>query len=234
MANRIKKKTPPAPNPAKLSPDKQEEVTVKEIVKDERTFKIAGTISLLTALFLFVALSSYVFTWQDDQSQIFKFGGIKIFSAEDVHIDNLLGVLGAYLAHVLIYKGFGVSSFLFCSFFFALGVNLLFGRKIFSLKRNLRYVISSLLVGSIAFAFVFRNSHFSYGGAFGELLTEWLIKWIGVVGTGLLLFMTGFSYFVWRFNPTFTWPEKRLAQPAGQAPEPDSRQPANEFKDESA
>lgn len=216
MANRIKKKSPPPPNPAKLSPDKQEEVTVKEIVKDERTYKIAGTISLLIALFLFVALTSYAFTWQDDQSQIFKFGGIKIFGADDVHVNNLLGVLGAYIAHVFIYKGFGVASFLFCSFFFVLGVNLLFGRKIFSLKRNVKYVFTGLLVISVAFAFIFRNSHFSYGGAFGELFNDWLIKWIGNVGTGLLLLVTGFSYFVWRFNPTFTWPEKKatpLTQP---------------------
>jgi S-DNA-T family DNA segregation ATPase FtsK/SpoIIIE len=232
MANRIKKKTPPPPNPGKLSPDKQEEVTVKEIVRDERTYKIAGTISLLMALFLFVALTSYAFTWQDDQSQIFKFGGIKIFSAEDVHVDNLLGVLGAYVAHTFIYKGFGVASFFFCSFFFALGINLLFGRKIFSLRRNARYVISGTLVVSIAMAFIFRNSHFSYGGAFGELLTEWLMKWIGVVGTGLLLLVAGFSYFVWRFNPTFTWPEKKTApavQPVAAAAAP----VAEEVKDES-
>lgn len=211
MANRINKKTPPAPNPAKLSPDKQEEVTVKEIVKDERTFKIAGTVSLLLSLFLFVALTSYAFTWQEDQSQIFKFGGIKIFSAEDVHVNNLLGVLGAYIAHSFIYKGFGVASILFCSFFFVLGVNLLFGRKVFSLKRNVKYVVAGLLVISVALAFIFRNSHFSYGGAFGESITEWLVKWIGVVGTALLLLVAGFAYFVWRFNPTFTWPEKKLS-----------------------
>ncbi|MDQ6814790.1 MAG: DNA translocase FtsK 4TM domain-containing protein, partial [Bacteroidota bacterium] len=184
MANRIKKKSPPAPNPAKLSPDKQEEVTVKEIVKDERTYKIAGTISLLVALFLFVALTSYAFTWQDDQSQIFKFGGVKIFSADDVHVNNLLGVLGAYTAHCFIYKGFGVASFLFCSFFFVLGINLLFGKKVFSLKRNVRYVFTGLILISITLAFIFRNSHFSYGGAYGELITDWLVKWIGVVGTG--------------------------------------------------
>ncbi len=53
MANRIKKNSPP--NPEKLTKDKVEEVTVKEIVKDERTYKIAGTISLLFSLFLFVA-----------------------------------------------------------------------------------------------------------------------------------------------------------------------------------
>ncbi len=212
MSNRIKKKTPPAPNPDKLSPDKQEEVTVKEIVKDERTYKIAGTISLLISLFLFVALTSYAFTWQDDQDKVHQFG-VKIFSVDDVHVNNLLGVLGAYIAHAFIYKGFGVASFLFCSFFFVLGVNLLFRRKVFSLKRNVKYVFAGLVVISVAFAFIFRNSHFSYGGAFGELITDWLIKWIGVTGTASLLLVAGFSYFVWRFNPAFTWPEKKVVSP---------------------
>ena len=209
MANSIKKKPAP-PNPNKLSPDKQEEVTVKEIVKDERTYKIAGTVSLLISLFLFVAFTSYAFTWQDDQDKVHQFG-VKIFSTDDVHVSNLLGVLGAYIAHAFIYDGFGIASFLFCSFFFVLGVNLLFGRKVFSLKRNIKYVFTGLLVLSVALAFVFRTSQFSYGGAFGELITEWLIKWIGVAGTAALLLFAGFSYFVWRFNPTFSWPAKKAS-----------------------
>lgn len=208
MANRIKKKGPPPPNPDKLVEDKQEEVTVKEIVKDERTYKIAGTISLLFSVFLFLAFTSYAFTWQEDQDKVHQFG-VKIFSVDDVHVNNLLGVLGAYVAHTFIYKGFGITSFLFCSFFFALGINLLFDRKVFSLKKNLRYVLTGLVIISIALAYVFRSSEFSYGGAFGELISEWLIKWIGVVGTGALLLVAGFSYFVWKYNPSFKWPESK-------------------------
>src|SRR5215212_5892242 len=177
MPNIIKKKTARAPNPGKLSPDKQQDVTVKEIVKDERTYKIAGTISLLISLFLFVALTSYLFTWQDDQDKVHEFG-VKIFTVDDVRVSNLLGVLGAYIAHSFIYKGFGIASFLFCSFFFILGINLLFGRNIFSLKRNLKYVLVGLLVLSVSLAFILRNSQFSYGGAFGELINDWLIKLI--------------------------------------------------------
>jgi len=206
MANRIKKKTVAPPNPDKLSPDKQEAVTVKEIVKDERTYKIAGTISLLVSLFLFVAFSSYAFTWQEDQDKVHQF---RIFSDTAESVNNLLGFLGAYIANRFINKGFGIASFFVCSFFFVLGINLLFGKKVFSLKRNVKYVFTGLLVISVGLAFIFRNSHFSYGGAFGELITDWLIKWIGVVGTGLLLLVTAFSYIVWRFNPTFTWPEKK-------------------------
>jgi len=130
MANKLKKKTPPPPSAEELNPDKEVDVTVTEVVKDERTTKIAGAASLLLALFLFIAFTSYLFTWQEDQDKVHQFG-IKIFAVNDVKVNNLLGVLGAFIAHIFIYKGFGIASFLLCSFFFVLGVNLMVGKKYF-------------------------------------------------------------------------------------------------------
>ena len=207
MANLLRKRTPPPPpSPEELNPDKEVQVTVTEVVKDERTTKIAGASSLLFTLFLFIAFTSYIFTWQEDQDKVQQFG-IKIFATSDVVVHNLLGVLGAYVAHLFIYNGFGLSSYLFCTFFFVLGINLLFGKKIFKLIRNLRYVVVGLLVLSVTFSFVARNSEFSWGGAVGELIDDWMVKWIGNFGTGALLATAVFSYFIWRFNPVFKWPE---------------------------
>ena len=205
MANSLKKKTPPPPDPEKLNADKEAEVTVAEVVKDERTAKIAGAVSLLVTVFLFVSLTSYLFTWQEDQDKVHQFG-IRIFATDDVKVTNLLGVLGAYVAHALIYKGFGLASFLFCTTFFVLGINLLFGKKIFSLLRNLKYVLVGLLVMSMSLSFAAASSNFSWGGAVGELLTAWSVKWIGNVGTGAVLAMAIFSYCIWRFNPVFKLP----------------------------
>ncbi|MFY7900583.1 MAG: DNA translocase FtsK 4TM domain-containing protein [Chitinophagaceae bacterium] len=213
MANRLKKNTPPPPpSPEELAPDKEVEVTVTEVVKDERTTKIAGASALLMSLFLFIAFTSYLFTWQEDQDKVYQFG-IKIFATDDVRVTNLLGVLGAYVAHIFIYKGFGIAAYLFCTFFFVLGINLLFGRKVFSLVRNLRYVIIGLVLLSMAAAYVSVGASFSFGGAVGELLNNWFVKWIGRVGTGFLLFTALFSYVIWRFNPTFKWPEFRFLEP---------------------
>jgi S-DNA-T family DNA segregation ATPase FtsK/SpoIIIE len=209
MANSLKKKTPPPPDPEQLTADKEAQVTVTEVVKDERTAKIVGASCLLITVFLFVSFTSYLFTWQEDQDKVHQFG-IKIFATDDVHVTNLLGVLGAYVAHILIYKGFGLASYLFCTTFFVLGVNLLFGKKIFSLGRNLKYVLIGLLVLSMAASFAARNSDFSWGGAVGELLNEWFIKWIGNIGTGALLFLAVFSYIIWRFNPVFKLPDWKM------------------------
>ena len=210
MANSLKKKTPPPPDPEKLNADKEADVTVTEVVKDERTTKIAGAVSLLVTVFLFVSLTSYLFTWQEDQDKVHQFG-IRIFATDDVKVTNLLGVLGAYVAHTLIYKGFGLASFLFCTTFFVLGVNLLFGKKVFSLLRNLKYVLVGLVVMSMTLAFATKGNAFSWGGAVGELLTEWFVKWIGNIGTGALLFMAVFSYIIWRFNPVFKIPNWKFS-----------------------
>lgn len=67
MANTLKSKKVPKLNEEALNPDKDASVDVAEVVKDERTSKILGAISILIALFLFVAFTSYLFTWQDDQ-----------------------------------------------------------------------------------------------------------------------------------------------------------------------
>ena len=47
MANRLKSsKRSSKPSPDQLKPEKEEQVTVKELVKDERTHKITGAVDL--------------------------------------------------------------------------------------------------------------------------------------------------------------------------------------------
>lgn len=206
MANSLKKKTPLPPDPEELNPDKNADVSVAEVVKDERTEKIAGSICLLLTIFLFISFTSYLFTWQEDQDKVQQLG-VSIFSTDDVKVNNLLGVLGAYVSHTLWYNGFGIASYLFCTVFFVLGVNLLFGKKVFKLLRNLKYVLIGLVVFSMASSFISKGASFSWGGAVGEYINDWLVKWIGRLGTGALLILTLFIYFIWRFNPVFKLPD---------------------------
>ena len=117
------KKPEKKPEPVKLKADKEEKVDLKKLARDERTWKIIGTISLLISIFLFIAFVSYLFTWKEDQSQV-KGRGISFLwnNTSDTKVTNLLGRLGAYTSHNLIYNGFGLASFLFCTFFFVLGI----------------------------------------------------------------------------------------------------------------
>ena len=60
MANKLKSKKSQAPDPDKLKPEKEEQVKVKQLVKDERTYKILGTVFLLISIFLFIILIGVV------------------------------------------------------------------------------------------------------------------------------------------------------------------------------
>lgn len=213
MANRLKSKKSQAPDSDKLKPEKESQVTVKQIVKDERTHKIAGAVFLLLAVFLFIAFTSYLFTWKEDQDKVFH-GASILLPSSNVKVTNLLGNLGALISHEFFYKGFGLASYLFCSFFFIVGVNLLLTRRVFSIPRNLRYVLTGLLYFSVAFAFVTQGSGFAWGGAVGDMISEWLTRFLGWIGTAALLLVAGLAYFIWRFNPVFKMParkEKALA-----------------------
>ena len=218
MANTLKSKSTPKVNSPILNPDKEADVVVSEVVKDERTMKILGAVSLLISLFLFVAFTSYLFTWQEDQDMV-QLWRTQLFSLQDVKANNLLGYIGAFVAYQMMFNGFGIAAYLFCTFFFVLGVNLFFTKPIFSLWRNVRYVLLGLLVLSTCFAYLTPNTTFSWGGALGEYSSGWLTKWVGTFGTGAILFIAGFSYIIWRFNPSFNVPNFDFLIPKKKAPE---------------
>jgi DNA segregation ATPase FtsK/SpoIIIE, S-DNA-T family len=208
MANKLKSRKSQPPEPDKLKPEKEEQVQVKQLVKDERTHKIAGAFLLALGVFLFIAFVSYLFTWQEDQDKVFR-GGTEFLFSNDIKVANLLGRVGAWSSHFFIYKGFGLASFLLCSMFFVTGLNLLLKRNLFSLARNLRYVLAGLLFFSVAFAFMLPADDFPWGGAVGNLVSNWLVNFMGWTGTAVLLSVAGLAYFIWRFNPVFRLPARK-------------------------
>jgi S-DNA-T family DNA segregation ATPase FtsK/SpoIIIE len=212
MANKLKKnsKKNPADKPTKaatdLKPEKEEKIDLKKLARDERTWKITGAFFILISLFLFISFISYFFTWKEDQSYVSQ--GASILFDDTAKVSNLLGRLGAYISNALMRDGFGIASFFICTFFFVVGVNLLFSKKVFSVWRNLRYVVVGILVISVSLAFVFSNSIFAYGGGVGTMISSWLISLMGTIGTAALLFVAFFAYIIWQFNPVFHWPRK--------------------------
>ncbi len=205
-----KAETKPAP-PQKFKKEREEKIDLKKLAKDERSHKILGTVSLLVSIFLFVSFVSYFGTWKEDQSQILNQGVGFLFDTES-KVANLMGRLGAYTSHGLIRQAFGLSSFLFCCFFFVAGVNLLSARKVFSVWRNLRYVTVGLLIASVALSFLFSSFEFPFGGSVGDMINNWLQAFLGMVGTAALLLVVGISYLIWQFNPSFDVPLRSVLQ----------------------
>lgn len=209
----------------KFKKDREESIDFKKLARDERTWKIIGTVSLLLSVFLFIAFISYFFTWKEDQDKVLQ-NSAAFLVDDEIKVSNLLGRLGAWTAHFFIYRGFGVASLLFCTFFFVVGINLLFERKVFSIWRNLKYITFGLLIASVSMAFVLPAHYeggydFPWGGRVGNMISDWLGRFIGSAGTASLLLVVGASYLIWQFNPTFKLPERKakpLAAEAGDSP----------------
>lgn len=182
-----------------LRKDKEPDVRVKNLVKDERTHKVLGMFCLLLALYLFIAFTSYLFTWQDDQDKVFRYSSDVLFR-EDVKMENLLGRLGAFTAHLFFFKGVGMASYLFVFLFLILGVNFIVGRRVFRVGRNLRYILFGVVFLATALSFLLRSSAFPWGGALGNMVSDWLQGFLAPLGTGLLLLFFGLAFLVWRFN----------------------------------
>lgn len=184
------------------------EKTITHSPKDNRVKVILGVLSIIIGIFIFISLASYISTWREDQD-IVQHYGVKIFSVKDVQIENVFGVSGAYTAHALVYNGFGIASFLISFFFFALGFNLIATRRIFKLWKLFKYIITGLLVLSISLAFFTTGSEFSWGGATGEVIKDWLVKWIGNLGTMIFLITILLIYVIWHFTPNFNFSRKK-------------------------
>jgi S-DNA-T family DNA segregation ATPase FtsK/SpoIIIE len=213
MANKLKnssgkkvKADPKKADSKAFKKEKEEKIDWKALARDERTWKITGAVFLLIAIFLFIAFLSYFFTWKEDQD-IAK-TGFSALLVNDKPVANLLGRLGAVVSHFFIFNCFGIASLLICTFFFVVGTNLLFNRKVFSIWRNLKYVTVGVLVLSVLMAFTFRVE-FPLGGGVGKLISNWLIGILGNVGTAALLLVVAFGYFIWQFNPTFNVPNRK-------------------------
>jgi S-DNA-T family DNA segregation ATPase FtsK/SpoIIIE len=119
--------------------------------------------------------------------------------------------LGAATSYFFIKQGFGAAALLICTFFFVVGVNLLFRQKVFSVWRNLRYVVVGVFVMCVSLAFVFGGSRFSYGGGVGQMMSDWLVRFLGNIGAAALLFVAFLAYIIWQFNPVFRLPKKLQA-----------------------
>jgi len=170
--------------------------------QDERIYKLLGLFSIFIALYLFIAFTSYLFTWQTDQSLVLEHSWGFLYEGE-IGAANWLGRLGAIVSNMFFYWGFGLPAFIFVFVFAKLGINTIRERPFSENVSMFWNGFILLLFLSILAHFIFQSSSFPYGGAFGKATTTWLLKFIGTVGLIALLIFTGFTAFIWANNPNF-------------------------------
>ncbi len=187
---------------AKRKRKKKGQLSLRLGLNDERIPKLIGTICLFFALIFFLAFLSYLFTWRIDQDKVTNFDWA-FFWSQDFQVANWLGRFGALVSHFFFYNGFGLPSFLVIFILGLLGVSLIRRAPLSSYVPTLGRTFVLMLILSIVFHFVFQEAGFPWGGAFGELVSEWLQSFLGQVGFILLFMLIIIGTIVWMVNPNF-------------------------------
>ncbi|MDQ1164690.1 hypothetical protein QE431_001008 [Flavobacterium sp. SORGH_AS 622] len=169
---------------------------------NKRSFKISkqqkfvlGCLLVLFSIALLVAFISFYVNgqWQNDQSVVDQLGDRTEVA------ENWLGKFGAFLADLIIYKGFGIASFILVRLFFLTGMFLALELSTQKLKNTWFWDIFAIIVVSILFGF-FATSAPELGGTIGYELNLFLQDYIGKTGTLLTLLFGLIVYLIFKIK----------------------------------
>ena len=172
----------------------------RPLITDERVPKLLGVLCLLLAFYLFVAFTSYLFTWEEDQDKVFRFTWGELV-AGDYEMANWLGRLGAIVSNGFFYWGFGLASYIFVYLLGIFGWSEIKRDPEFKFQPILRTAFIVLVLSSIFLGFVFMGFEFPFGGAFGQVIAEWMTGFIGVIGMVALFLFSILGFLLWYLNP---------------------------------
>lgn len=181
---------------------------------DTRPGQIGGLALVLWAIYLLLAFASYLSTWTQDQDIVQSLNGSRILSPSSFPVHNWMGLWGALVAHLFIFKGFGLASFVFVFVFFLLGFRLLFRESLLHMGKSMAYSFFFLVYISVGLGFLeqfFTKSPEFLSGIFGFQINAWLRASIGVPGTLVVLLFAGLTCLLFIFNWEFKWPFKSIA-----------------------
>lgn len=199
----------PKAKPKKNVPKDSKKQYLK-FLSDERFLKSAGIFFVFLSLFLFVSSLSFFSSWEDDQSLVRSISWGMLSETQPNIADNILGLLGAWLSYIFIYKGFGIASFAFVLIFFLLGVLLLTNLQPIPIAKTLRYSFFGGIWLSLTMAFLFHNAAPILAGSFGHFTYLYLKGLIGFAGLGFALTAYLLIFLIAVFNIQFYAPKPVL------------------------
>ncbi|MBC5842651.1 DNA translocase FtsK [Flavobacterium sp. F-380] len=162
-----------------------------EITKQQKF--IIGVLLVLLAVALLLAFISFYIYGQEDQNAVTE------LTNRSENVRNWLGKVGAYLANLIVYQGFGLASFLFVRLFFLSGIYLIVGIATKKLKGIWFWDLFALVVISVLFGF-FATSLPELGGVVGYELNLFLQDYIGKTGTLLVLIFGLIVYLIYKMK----------------------------------
>ncbi len=174
--------------------------------RNEKFRFLLGVFFLLIAAYLFIAFISFLFFGAADQSKL-DIPWKELIMNSDISVQNKAGKTGAYLSEVIINEGFGFASFLFIYLLVISGIRIL-GRSIENYRRSFVFTILLVVWLSVSLGFLFTKTDagsFIYaGGKYGFFLSNWLSSLIGIPGLILVLFISGLTMLIIRYDRAYS------------------------------
>ena len=181
----------------------EKKTDTKSVEKKSWTFTkqhkiVLGSLLVLFSIALLLSFISFYIYGQTDQSTINQ------LTDRNDKAQNWLGKFGAFLADLMIYKGFGIASFLFVRLFFLTGVFLFLDISIKKLKKIWFWDLFVMIILSVLFGF-FATSLPEFGGIIGYEMNLFSQDYIGKTGTLLVLIFGLIIYLIFKIKVS---PEK--------------------------
>lgn len=151
---------------------------------DKKRFKtILGIAMILFSFFTFLSCFSYFFTWTSDQDRVLDVSLFTfLFDSNPEPVQNWLGKFGAWMAHLFMYRWFGVSSFAISFIIFLIGFKWTLNILLLPIRRSIAVAVLFMVWSSIFLGYFVE--HIDYlGGTFGFAINNWLRLTIGSFGS---------------------------------------------------
>ena len=172
----------------------ESDLSEKRSWKLSKEYKIViGSLLVLFSIALLVAFISFYLHGQADQSAVDQLDN------RNTEVSNWLGKIGAYVADLIVYQGFGVASFLFVRLFFLTGLYLFLGLPLSKLRSTWFWDLFAMIVVSIIFGF-FATSAPELGGVIGYEMNLLSQDYIGKTGTLLVLIFGLVIYLIFKIK----------------------------------
>ncbi|MDI1305674.1 MAG: DNA translocase FtsK 4TM domain-containing protein, partial [bacterium] len=175
----------------KKKDSKSEENNPWRVTKQHKI--VLGSLLVLFSIALLFAFISFYIYGQQDQSAV----GELTNRTETVH--NWLGKFGAFLADLIVYKGFGLAAFIFVRLFFLTGMYMVLSISLKKLKNIWFWDLFVIIILSVLFGF-FATSIPELGGTIGYELNLFLQDYIGKTGTLLILLFGLIIYVIFKIK----------------------------------
>lgn len=157
--------------------------------KSKLTHAAFGVLLIFIATYLLVAMISFLYTGENDQSMI-NYAEYSTM-VDEKNIENAGGIVGATLSNSTIINGLGIGSFVIIYYLSVIGLSLIVSRRIHFWNLTFKSILIAIAISVVSGLISFNHEGlFHLGGIHGYYVNDFLITNTGIwgaIGVSILL-----------------------------------------------